>query len=78
MKLDWYPALLLASACAPTDPVLANSIVNGRFAELHINRRVRQLLSGESASNDGTLLDLLIMPRRCSSLFQTRNFPHEV
>jgi NhaP-type Na+/H+ or K+/H+ antiporter len=30
--LDWFPALLLASTCAPTDPVLANSIVNGRFA----------------------------------------------
>jgi NhaP-type Na+/H+ or K+/H+ antiporter len=36
--------------------VLANSIVNGRFAELHINRRVRDLLSGESAANDGAVL----------------------
>jgi NhaP-type Na+/H+ or K+/H+ antiporter len=54
--LPWYPALLLASTCAPTDPVLANSIVNGRFAELHINRRVRDLLSGESAANDGAVL----------------------
>lgn len=54
MGLPWIQSLLLASTCAPTDPVLANSIVNGRFAELHINKRVRDLLSGESAANDGT------------------------
>ena len=31
----------------PTDPVLANSIVNGRFADLHIHLNIRRLLSGE-------------------------------
>jgi NhaP-type Na+/H+ or K+/H+ antiporter len=46
----------LAACTTPTDPVLANSIVNGRFADLHIHLRLRQLLSGESAANDGIAL----------------------
>ncbi|KAJ3394326.1 hypothetical protein HDU92_007018 [Lobulomyces angularis] len=54
----WYESLLIAACCAPTDPILANSIVNGRFAELHIHPRVRQLLSAESASNDGCVFPL--------------------
>ncbi|KAJ3388983.1 hypothetical protein HDU92_001222 [Lobulomyces angularis] len=54
----WYQSLLIGACCAPTDPVLSNSIVNGRFAELHIQPRVRQLLSAESASNDGCAFPL--------------------
>lgn len=53
--LSWIEALLLAACTAPTDPVLANSIVNGRFADLHIHPRIRSLMSAESAANDGAV-----------------------
>lgn len=45
---------LLAGAClAPTDPVLAASVVNGEPAEQTLTHRVRALLSVESGANDG-------------------------
>ena len=46
-------SLIMAACTAPTDPILANSIVNGRFADMHIPVPIRQLLSAESAVNDG-------------------------
>jgi NhaP-type Na+/H+ or K+/H+ antiporter len=53
-------ALLVGAACSPTDPVLANSIVKGRFADLHISPTVRALLSAESAANDGVGFPLVL------------------
>lgn len=45
---------LLAGAClAPTDPVLAASVVNGQPAERTLAHRVRALLTVESGINDG-------------------------
>lgn len=55
-------ALLMAACVTPTDPVLANSIVKGKFAETHIPINVRLLLSAESAANDGLGVPLLILP----------------
>lgn len=40
-------AMTLAACITPTDPVLASSIVKGRFAEEHIPEHVRDLLSAE-------------------------------
>ena len=37
----------------PTDPVLAASIVRGRYAEKHVARNVRDIVSAESGANDG-------------------------
>ncbi len=37
----------------PTDPVLANSIIKGRFAEQYIAPHLRNLISAESGANDG-------------------------
>ncbi|ORE13353.1 Sodium/hydrogen exchanger [Rhizopus microsporus] len=46
-------SLLIASCFAPTDPVLANSIVQGHFAETHVPRNIRNLIVAESGANDG-------------------------
>ncbi|KAJ3078559.1 hypothetical protein HK102_004397, partial [Quaeritorhiza haematococci] len=54
-------ALIMAACTAPTDPVLANSIVNGRFADMHITKPVREILSGESAANDGVALPFFFL-----------------
>ncbi|KAJ2801276.1 hypothetical protein H4R21_002846 [Coemansia helicoidea] len=52
-RLGFVEALLIASCVAPTDPVLANSIVRGRFAETKVPVNVRNIISAESGANDG-------------------------
>lgn len=51
--LSYLEALVIASCITPTDPVLANSIVKGRFAEKHVPAHVRDIISAESGANDG-------------------------
>jgi sodium/hydrogen antiporter len=53
-------ALLLGTALAPTDPVLASSVVTGEPAERDIAARTRRLLSIESGANDGLTLPLVL------------------
>ncbi|KAI8827233.1 Cation/H+ exchanger, partial [Fimicolochytrium jonesii] len=53
LPVPWTQCLILAAALAPTDPVLANSLMTGRFADKYISVPIRHLLSGESAANDG-------------------------
>lgn len=51
------------SACvAPTDPILANSIVKGRFAEKFVPVAVRDIISAESGANDGLGYPFLFLP----------------
>ncbi|KAJ1816763.1 hypothetical protein LPJ56_004221 [Coemansia sp. RSA 2599] len=52
-RLGLVEALLIASCVAPTDPVLANSIVKGKFAESKVPQHVRNIISAESGANDG-------------------------
>ncbi|KAJ1726468.1 hypothetical protein LPJ61_005165 [Coemansia biformis] len=52
-RLGFVESLLIASCVAPTDPVLANSIVRGRFAETKVPANVRNIISAESGANDG-------------------------
>ena len=51
-------SLILSACTCPTDPILANSITSGRFADMHIPISIRQLLAAESAANDGLVLPL--------------------
>lgn len=54
---------MLVGACVtPTDPVLANSIINGRFGAEHVPHHLRVLLSAESGANDGAALPFLMFP----------------
>lgn len=66
--LGWWligvPAALawLIGACvAPTDPVLASSVVTGESARRLVPARLRQLLSMESGANDGLALPLVLL-----------------
>ncbi|KAG9322059.1 hypothetical protein KVV02_006674 [Mortierella alpina] len=54
-------AMVLAACVTPTDPVLSNSVVKGRFAEKHVPPRLRYLLSAESGINDGMGLPFLFL-----------------
>lgn len=53
-------AALVGAALAPTDPVLAASVVTGDPAERDLPAHDRQLLSLESGANDGLALPLVV------------------
>lgn len=42
--LTFLESLCIAACVTPTDPVLANSVVKGRFAEKHIPPHIRNLM----------------------------------
>lgn len=46
----------MGAVLSPTDPVLASSVLKGRFAESHVPLQLRTLLSAESGANDGFAL----------------------
>ncbi|KAF9177940.1 hypothetical protein BGZ51_008243 [Haplosporangium sp. Z 767] len=60
-NLDFVESMVLAACVTPTDPVLSNSVVKGRFAEKHVPPRIRYLLSAESGINDGMGLPFLLL-----------------
>ncbi|KAI9316984.1 Sodium/hydrogen exchanger family-domain-containing protein [Dichotomocladium elegans] len=51
--IDYLNSLVIAACVCPTDPILANSVVKGRFAEKHVPTHIRNALSAESGGNDG-------------------------
>jgi NhaP-type Na+/H+ or K+/H+ antiporter len=54
-------AALVGACLAPTDPVLAASVVSGSPAQRDLPARVRQLITEESGSNDGLALPLVVL-----------------
>ncbi|KAF9432713.1 hypothetical protein BGZ76_010426 [Entomortierella beljakovae] len=60
-NLGFIEAMAIAACVTPTDPVLSNSVVKGRFAEKHVPPRIRYLLSAESGINDGMGLPFLFL-----------------
>ncbi|KAJ2838509.1 hypothetical protein FBU31_000905 [Coemansia sp. 'formosensis'] len=52
-SLPFVQALAVGACLAPTDPVLANAILKGMFAESHVPLRLRNILMAESGANDG-------------------------
>lgn len=52
-------ALVVGAALAPTDPVLAASVVSGEPAEQDLPDRLRKVLTVESGANDGLALPLV-------------------
>ncbi|KWU46429.1 hypothetical protein RHOSPDRAFT_3541, partial [Rhodotorula sp. JG-1b] len=51
--LTFLEALAISACITPTDPILANTIVKGRYAEKYVPVSVRNILSAESGANDG-------------------------
>lgn len=62
LGLALLPALLIAAIVAPTDPVLAQAVVTSKVAERNVPEPLRQLISCESAANDGLALALVTVP----------------
>lgn len=59
---SWPESLIIGACLAPTDPVLANAVVKGKFAYRYIPTHLQHLLSFESAANDGLGLPMLMLP----------------
>lgn len=51
--LPFLHALAIAACITPTDPVLSNSIVKGRFADRNVPRGLQRIIIAESGANDG-------------------------
>ncbi|KAA8647888.1 uncharacterized protein ATNIH1004_006590 [Aspergillus tanneri] len=46
-------ALIVAACLTPTDAVLSNSIIKGKFADKHVPRALQRIIIAESGANDG-------------------------
>ncbi|ORX37176.1 Sodium/hydrogen exchanger family-domain-containing protein [Kockovaella imperatae] len=57
--INFLSALVIAAAVTPTDPILAQSVIGGKFADKHVPAHVRHMLSAESGSNDGAAFPFL-------------------
>ena len=51
--LPFLHALAVGSCVTPTDPVLSNVIVKGKFADHNVPRELQQIIVAESGANDG-------------------------
>lgn len=52
-RLPFLHALAVGSCVTPTDPVLSNVILNGRFADYNVPKDLQHLIIAESGTNDG-------------------------
>ena len=61
-NISFLEASMIAACITPTDPVLANAITTGPFAEKYIPDDIRHLISFESGANDGLGYPFLFLP----------------
>ncbi|EED15005.1 Na/H antiporter, putative [Talaromyces stipitatus ATCC 10500] len=52
-NISFVEALAVGACVTPTDPVLSNSIVKGKFADKNIPRPLQRIIIAESGANDG-------------------------
>ena len=52
---------MIASCVSPTDPILAQAVVGGPWAEKHVPAHIRHMLQCESGCNDGAAFPFLFL-----------------
>ena len=52
-NLSFLHALAVGACVTPTDPVLSNSIVKGKFADKNVPKGLQRIIIAESGANDG-------------------------
>ncbi len=62
LGLPFWQAMLLGAVITPTDPVVSTSVVTGKIAEQNLPERIRNLISAESAANDGLAYPFVLLP----------------
>ncbi|KAF2146065.1 uncharacterized protein K452DRAFT_355534 [Aplosporella prunicola CBS 121167] len=60
--MSFLYALAVGACVTPTDPVLSNSIVKGKFADKNIPKELAKLIIAESGANDGLGYPFLFLP----------------
>lgn len=50
---SFLQAMAVGACVTPTDPVLSNSVVKGKFAEKYIPKELQKIVIAESGANDG-------------------------
>ncbi|KAG5634264.1 hypothetical protein H0H81_002662, partial [Sphagnurus paluster] len=58
-QLSFFSCLAIAACLTPTDPIICAAIVGGKYAKKHVPLSLRQILSAESAANDGLAFPFL-------------------
>ena len=61
-NLPFLHALAIGACVTPTDPVLSNSIVKGKFADANIPQDLQRIIIAESGANDGLGYPFLFLP----------------
>ncbi|MCJ1307199.1 hypothetical protein MMC25_000845 [Agyrium rufum] len=61
-NLKFLHALAIGACVTPTDPVLSNSIVKGKFADKNIPKDLQKIIIAESGANDGLGYPFLFLP----------------
>ena len=51
--ISFLQALAIGACVTPTDPVLSNSIVKGKFADKNVPPGLQKIVVAESGANDG-------------------------
>jgi NhaP-type Na+/H+ or K+/H+ antiporter len=60
--ISFLQALAVGACVTPTDPVLSNSIVKGKFADKNIPKDLQKIIVAESGANDGLGYPFLFFP----------------
>ncbi|KAK4698013.1 sodium/hydrogen antiporter, partial [Lecanoromycetidae sp. Uapishka_2] len=60
--LSFLHSLAIGACVTPTDPVLSNSIVKGKFADKNIPKDLQKIIIAESGANDGLGYPFLFLP----------------
>jgi NhaP-type Na+/H+ or K+/H+ antiporter len=61
-NFSFLHSLAVAACVTPTDPVLSNSIVKGKFADKNIPKPLQRIIIAESGANDGLGYPFLFLP----------------
>lgn len=60
--ISFLQALAVGACVTPTDPVLSNSIVKGKFADKNVPKELQKIIVAESGANDGLGYPFLFLP----------------
>lgn len=73
-NFDIRICMMIGAAISPTDPVLASTILKGKFANQYIPLHLRNLLIVESGVNDGLGFPLMAIPVLLIKFTTPKNF----
>lgn len=61
-NFSFLHALAVGACVTPTDPILSNTIVKGKFADKNIPKELQLIIIAESGTNDGLGYPFLFLP----------------